>query len=73
MVDQIFDTSGFADGELYMPEFDVCAELSALDAGTTIDLSARDGSDAQNFVFSGNGPITPAAARDMCLTVAEDT
>ena len=73
MVDQIFDTGKFAENVLYMPEFDVCAELSSVEAGTSIDLAACDGSDAQSFAFSGEGTITPVSAPDMCLTVAEDT
>ncbi|WP_158623223.1 ricin-type beta-trefoil lectin domain protein [Pseudorhodobacter sp. E13] len=73
MVDQIFDSTKFADGQLYMPEFDVCALALSSETGSTIDLAACDGSAAQGFVFSGNGTITPASAPDMCLTVAEDT
>ncbi len=73
LVDQIFDTDKFADGLLYMPEFDVCAVLSSTEAGTTPGLAACDGSAGQSFVFSGVGTITPASAPNMCLTVAEAT
>ncbi len=73
MVDQIFDTEKFADGILYMPEFDVCAEVSALAAGSAIGLSACNGSDEQSFQFSGEGTIVPSSATDMCLTVADAT
>lgn len=73
MIDQIFDTEKFEEGVLYMPEFDVCASVASTEAGTTIDLAACDGSDAQSFVFSGEGTIVPASAEDMCMTVAEDT
>lgn len=73
MVDQIFGTGKFVENVLYMPEFNVCAELSSFEAGTSIDLAACDDSDAQSFVFSGEGTITPASASEMCLTVAEDT
>lgn len=72
-VDQAFDADQFADGVLYMPEFDVCAEASSTAAGSTVDLATCDGSDAQSFVFSGEGTIVPANATDMCFTVAEDT
>ncbi len=72
-VDQTFDTDRFADGVLYMPSFDVCAELSSVDAGTSIGLATCDGSDAQSFVFSGEGSIVPATAPDMCFTLAGDT
>lgn len=73
MVDQIFDTDKFIDGILYMPEFDVCAEISSVTTGTTIDLAACNGSAEQSFQFSGEGTITPSSSTDMCLTVAEDT
>lgn len=72
-VDQKFDSAKFADGVLYMSDFDVCAELSSTEAGTTVDLSTCDGGDAQQFVFSGEGTIVPASAPNMCLTVAEAT
>lgn len=73
LVDQIFDTARFEDGLLYMSMFDVCATLPSTDAGTIPTLETCDGSDAQAFVFSGEGTITPASASEMCLTVAEDT
>ncbi len=72
-VDQIFETEMFSDGTLYMPEFDVCAEVASVDAGTVIDLASCNGSETQSFVFTGEGTITPATATDMCLTLAEDT
>lgn len=72
-VDQAFDTDQFGDGVLYMTEFNVCAQVSSTGAGTSIDLAECDGSDAQSFVFSGAGTITPASATDMCMTLAEDT
>lgn len=73
MVDQIFETDRFADGVLYMPEFDVCATVPSTEAGSSIALSKCDGSAAQSFVFDGQGTITPASATNMCLTLAEDT
>jgi len=73
MVDQIFDTDKFADGILYMPEFDVCAEISSTSAGSSIDLATCNDSDMQSFQFSGDGTIVPATATDMCVTVAEET
>lgn len=73
MVDQIFDTEKFTDSILYMPKFDVCAEISSVDSGSSIGLAACDGSVEQSFQFSGEGVINPTSATDMCLTVAEDT
>lgn len=72
-VDQIFETDKFADGSLFMPEFDVCAEITSVEAGTSIDLAACNGSEAQSFVFNGEGTITPTSVPEMCLTMAEDT
>lgn len=72
-MDQGFDTERFADGQLYMPEFDVCDEVSSTDVGATIGLAECDDGAAQSFVFSGEGSIVPASAQDMCLTLAEDT
>lgn len=72
-VDQTFDTTRFADGTLYMPEFDVCTQVASTESGMAIDLAQCDGSDAQSFTFSGEGTITPAAAPDMCFTLAEET
>lgn len=72
-VDQIFETAKFPDGTLYMPEFDVCAEVASVEAGAGIDLAACNDSEAQSFAFTGEGAITPVAAPDMCLTLAEDS
>ena len=73
MVDQIFDSEKFADGILYMPEFDVCAEITSTSAGSSIALASCNDSTEQSFQFSGEGTIVPSSAGDMCLTVAEAT
>jgi len=73
MVDQIFDTDKFAEGALFMPEFDVCIEFSSTAAGSALGLAACDGSTGQSFQFSGEGTIVPTSATDMCVTVSEDT
>lgn len=72
-VDQGFDSEKFAEGILYMPEFDVCAEITSTQAGAAVGLSDCNGSEAQNFLFSGEGTITSASAPDMCLTLGEET
>jgi hypothetical protein len=72
-VDQGFDSEKFANGVLYMPEFDVCATVAATEPGSSVGLASCDGSEAQSFVFSGEGTIVPASATDMCLTLGEDT
>lgn len=71
--DQTFDTERFAGGELYMVQFDVCAEMTGTEAGSALELAACDGGEAQNFTFSGEGTIVPASSPDMCVTVGEDT
>lgn len=71
--DQTFDTEKFADGLLYMVNFDVCTQISSTDAGSALELAACDGSAEQSFVISGEGTITPVSAPDMCIAVAEDT
>ena len=72
-VDQTFESERFADGVLFMPEFDVCAQVDGMESGSAVSLAACDGSDAQSFAFSGEGTITPASAPGMCLTLGEDT
>lgn len=44
-----------------------------MDTGAEIVLMDCDGSDAQNFIFTGEGTISPAAAPGMCLTLGENT
>lgn len=73
LVDQAFDPAKFADGILYMPEFDVCVQAASAEAGSTVELKTCDGSDAQKWVFSGEGTIAPMAAPELCLTLAEET
>ncbi len=73
LVDQTFDTEKFADSVLYMPEFDVCVQLTAAEAGASLALAACDGSETQSFEFSGEGQIVPAIAPDLCFTAAEAT
>jgi len=71
--DQTFDTEMFAEGQIYMVNFDVCTQITSTDAGSTLELADCDGSEAQSFMFTGEGTITPTSAPDMCFTVAEDT
>ncbi len=71
--DQTFDTDKFADGLLYMVNFDVCTQITSTAAGSELELADCDGSEAQSFAFAGEGVISPTAAPDMCFTVGEDT
>ena len=71
--DQTFATSRFANNELYMPEFEVCASVTSLEAGSSIGLAACDGSDLQKVSFSGSGTISMVASPDLCFTAAEES
>lgn len=73
LVDQAFDPELFADGTLYMPEFDVCMQITSTEAGAAAELAACDGSEAQKWVFDGEGTIAPVAAPDMCMTLTGET
>ena len=66
--DQIFETDKFADNQLYMPEFDVCATLTGIESGATLSLAACDGSAEQSIQFSENGTLSPTADTSLCLT-----
>lgn len=72
-VDQGFESDKFADGIFYMPEFDVCMQAAATEAGAALELVTCDGSEAQSFVFSGEGTISPASAPELCVTLGEVT
>lgn len=72
-VDQGFDNERFGSGTLYIPEFNVCAEVTSFEVGAAVELASCDESDTQSFVFSENGAIVPASAPDLCLTLAEST
>ncbi len=71
--DQKFTRSRFANNQLYMTDFDVCATVAALKAGSTIGLAACDGSDLQNITFSGSGTIFMTGSPDLCFTAAKDS
>lgn len=73
LVDQAFDPDQFADGVLYMPEFDVCLQAPSTEADASLELASCDRSATQSWVFDGEGTITPAAAPDMCITVSGET
>lgn len=70
--DQVFDETQFEGNALSMPIYEVCASASAMEAGAEIGLAECDGSEAQQFTFSGEGTITPVAAENLCFTVADD-
>lgn len=71
--DQTFTPSRFANNELYMPDYDVCATAASLSAGSAIGLASCEGSDLQKVSFSGSGTISMMAAPELCFTAAQDT
>ena len=71
--DQIFDKTRFAQNQLYMSNFKVCATLASLTAGAKVGLATCTGSNLQTLVFSGEGTISPKAAPTMCLTLSSAT
>ena len=73
LVDQAFDPKKFSEGVLFMPVFDVCVQASATKIGSSLELAACDGSDAQSWKFDGEGTIAPASAPDVCMTLTGET
>lgn len=66
--DQIFETEKFADNQLYMPEFDVCGTLTAIEQGATLSLAECSGSAEQSITFGNDGTLRPTADTSLCLT-----
>lgn len=71
--DQIFETSRFANNELYMPNYDVCATLSSLNTGAKLGLATCEGNEFQTISLTDDGKLSPTAAPNLCLTAGEDT
>ncbi len=71
--DQVFDTAGFASGTLYMPVYDVCAQVASASAGAEIGLAACDGSELQTFVLGDGGTISLASDTSLCFTASSET
>ena len=73
LVDQSFDPDRFKDGVLYMPEFDVCVQATSTEVGASVELATCDDSEAQKWLFNGEGSIAPAGNPEICLTLSGDT
>ncbi len=71
--DQVFESNDFSKNILYMPKFDVCAQVSDYKVGTKVSLSACNDSEFQSFVFKKSGNISPLNASNMCFTASLDT
>ncbi len=72
-VDQTFSTETFAENQLYMTKFDVCAQAESLEAGSPISLHTCDNSLTQSFDFSATGQILPSSDTSLCVTAGEGT
>ncbi len=72
-VDQVFDVASIEEARLYMPEWDVCATVSDLAVGASIELAACDGGDMQNIALTDDGHLSPISAMDLCFTAGEET
>ena len=71
--DQVFETTRFADHVLYMPNYDVCATLTGLEAGAKLGLATCNNSELQSISLSDSGKVSPVSAPDLCLTAGEET
>ena len=71
--DQAMEVALFENGVLKFPEYEVCATATEPNIGDELSLTACDGSDAQNFVITENGTISPANATSICLTAGDET
>lgn len=72
-IDQVFDVASVEEGKLYMPEWDVCATVSDLTAGASIELAACDGGETQNITLTEDGHLSPVSAMEFCFTAGEET
>ncbi len=71
--DQTFDSKQFENNRLYMPKYDLCAQLSALGPGARVGLAKCSDDLRQQFSFEEPGPIRASGAEDLCLTASLDT
>ena len=69
--DMIFSNERTANGELYMPDYDLCIEANNQEVDSFIQLANCTGNTAQKWDFS-NDNISPLANSDLCLTVSPD-
>lgn len=71
--DQVFESAEFGNDTLYMPVYDVCAEVADLSAGSVIGLNTCDGSELQAIVFDADGTIRPLADTTLCFTAGAES
>lgn len=71
--DQAIDPALLAQGIIKIPTFDVCAQPSSAQQGSKLSLTSCDNSEAQRFIISDSGTISPSAAPDLCATAGIET
>lgn len=71
--DQIFDSTRFASNELYLPKFDVCAQLASFKSGAKVALASCNKNPLQQIRLNKNHTITPVTAPTLCLTAGTHT
>ncbi|WP_117233960.1 hypothetical protein [Vibrio maerlii] len=67
-IDQAFDSEKLTQNQLYITQFDVCAELSELSVGAQLNLNTCDQSELQQIEMTNEGLIRPIANSDLCLS-----
>ena len=72
-IDQLFDVASLETNQLYMPDWDVCATVSDLAAGASIELAACEGADTQTITLTQDGHLSPVSAMDLCFTAGQET
>ena len=67
--DTIFSNDRTASGDIYMPDYDLCVEPVAQEAGSPIQLANCTGDLRQKWDFGSNN-ISPLVNSGLCLTVS---
>ena len=71
--DQVFATAEFANDALYMPIYEVCAEVASVSAGSTVGLNTCDGGELQTVSFEDDGTLRPTADTSLCFTAGSES
>ncbi len=71
--DQIFDSELLAKHQLYMPKFDVCAQVEDIKASSTVSLAQCADDPRQKIVLAKDGTLRPVSDQSLCFTASLDT
>ena len=69
--DQIFDADKVSDGIFELIELGLCMTAHTPTVGSELTYESCTGVAAQKFIHGADGSISPAAAPENCLTVAD--